>query len=204
MEEIRARVIDFQKKLNVILTENEKTYYLHGSVSVKARFGDYSISKSYCIRIEIFKPKLNFINSYKILVPKIYVLSGIDYKYQHIYSNGLLCLDSDFIQYDYLLKNGFDYIKWFEHFFYAYAVEYEYHLEFGCSLGMARSHGKEGLLEALLDYIKVPENQRNKLSCDIKKCVSIQDIKNIIKKTKLVDVKKWEINELINDYYSSI
>lgn len=200
MEEIADNIKRLKEYLNLNIVCEDYKYVLQGIVFVKARFNDYSICKNYTIKIEIFKPEILLTNYYGA-IPNFYVYKGIDLKYSHIYSNGLLCLDSRFIQLNYLIKNNFDYIKWFNFFFLAYAVEYEYYMEYGCSLGMERKHGKNGLLEVLLEFADVTIKNRDSLKTKIESCKSTEEIFRVMIRTLNRKVNEWELKEMIKEYF---
>lgn len=201
MEEIAKRINDLRNYLNLNLVHQDNKYILLGIVFIKARFMDYSIAKQYSIKIEIARFKLSLFNSYENYIPKIYVYRGIEPGYCHMYSDNSLCLDSSFIQYNFLLKNNFDYVEWFKYFFNAFVVEYEYYRDYGCSLGMSRSHGKEGILEALIDYLGVPLKKRELLKGKIRQCVTKEQIMSCIVQVVQINSNKWEISEIVREYF---
>ena len=201
MESLIEKVKELKSYLNLNFLEKNQFYILEGPVVVKARFDDYSICKSYVIQIVINKLNLwGTINDYKYLIPRIYALKGIDKSYSHLYPNDKLCLDADYVQYAYLLESDFDLIGWYNRFFLAFTVEYEYFKEYGYSLGMERSHGAMGILEAIVDILNIPQSLTPKFKKKMEKCNSLIETNNVLKTFGLSKNKMQEIEKIVTDY----
>lgn len=203
MEELLHRVEKLSSHLGVHMVEIENGYILQGTSLITARYNDYSICKNYKLKIIIYKSNNNNDSIYKKVIPQLYVLKGIEYTYPHVYSSGLLCLDTDFNQYKYLLENEFDLVKWFEYFFSAFAVEYEYFKEYGSSLGMSRGHGYKGLFEVILENINISHSKKEIFMINAIKCDNASKLLTLIRNYCTIKVREWELRIMVSDYIES-
>lgn len=124
----------------IVTKENGENIVLDGSILVNSRIDNFTLYKTYLVRI-VFFPGTNHL-------PLIYEVGGlVDSDYQHKYEDGQLCLETDtFIRW--YFRDGFDLEKWMEHFVVSYFVSYEFYKKYGEFPFGDRGHGHIGILQA--------------------------------------------------------
>lgn len=132
-----------QDKIN-IETETETEIILSGIYILKAKHNKIFLSKNYEIEIIINK---NYPNN----IPKVFIKEKNRYKdYEHIYSDGELCLGTPSDLYGLALKNDINefLVKTLDSFLYTLTYYYKYNGQYPYG---ERSHGTLGVLSYWMD-----------------------------------------------------
>lgn len=133
-----------------VVESNEEKLRLQGKIHIFRSTDEFILDKEYLIEVIIPRDE-------RILPSAIDIGSHIDSSFEHKYSNGELCLETECI----IMKRfaeGMTILEWFEDFVEPFYFSYEYFSTYGTFPFDERSHGIVGIIEGYTDIFKT-ENQ---------------------------------------------
>jgi len=147
LEQITLQMCDFHRIYpNIeLINESDAEVRLRGSFTLHKEYGCFQVLDDYEIEIviPIASPKLPYV---------IDVQKHINPDYQHYYTDGKLCLETDVkIISDFV--DGFDLLRWMDKYVESYFFTYEYYMRFGEFPYGERSHGLDGVLESYQELL---------------------------------------------------
>ena len=123
----------------------EDSIEIDGNIIVHRTYNDYTIRNIYDLKVIIPLGSEN--------LP--YVIDSSKYineTYPHIYTNRMLCLETDIVIRIRFIE-GFDLVAWMDEYVEPYFFSYEYYMEFGQFPFGERSHGALGLIESYKELL---------------------------------------------------
>lgn len=143
----KEQIIDVLKKYPKmkLVEENDHYFKLSGLLAVNMRIDGFSLSKEYecSIYIPFNSNKLPYVKDDN---------NEILRTYPHIYSNGILCLETD-TKIRLRFINGFNFLEWIEEYVELYFLSYEYYQTYGVYPFGERNHGWVGILETYMEVL---------------------------------------------------
>lgn len=133
-----------------VIEEKENFIILNGILDINVRLKNFSLKKGYLIDINI--PLNNSEFPYVVDVGE-----SINRKYPHVYSDGVLCLETE-ATLAYRFFEGFDLLSWVYDFVIPYYISYEYYQQYGVYPFGERSHGWKGIIESYIDIFKTNDD----------------------------------------------
>ena len=132
----------------VIVTCQSDRIVLEGAITVNHRIDSYTLCKTYKVRIIIFPDS--------DMLPEIYETDGVIKNYQHQYTNGKLCLETDtYIKW--YFREEFKLTVWMEKFVIPYFISYEFYVKYDEFPFGDRLHGYLGILQSYQDIFQVKD-----------------------------------------------
>lgn len=132
-----------------IVSQETDTVTVSGTIFVYIKHLGFSVRKNYDVDINIY------LNSDRL--PCVVDRNGyISKKYQHIYSDGKLCLETD-TKIRLRFADGFDLVAWMKEFVESYFFSYEYFMRYDSFPFGERSHGLEGIVQTYQDIFKTKD-----------------------------------------------